>query len=129
MTVFAFWFDRNKELNYPFLGTRVIRWSRFFKMIFTTRVNSYIGTTIVVPNTYWFLEAIPYQNFLPQPLASVSIYVLYWCMIACWLYTKLCIQQYIAFIQIKDSTARPRTQSRNMVSFISSSFLATHNSG
>ena len=49
MTVFAFWFDRNKELNYPFLGTRVLRGSRFFND-FTTRVNSYIGTTIVVPD-------------------------------------------------------------------------------
>ena len=47
MTVFAYWFDRNKELNYPFLGTRVIRGSRFL-MIFTIQVNSYIGTTIVV---------------------------------------------------------------------------------
>ena len=29
MTVFAFWFDSNKELNYQFLGTQVIRGSRF----------------------------------------------------------------------------------------------------
>ena len=50
MTVFAFWFDSNKEQHYPFLGTRVIRWSRFFLNDFTTRVNSYIGTTIVVPD-------------------------------------------------------------------------------
>ena len=38
MTVFAFWFDTNKELNYPFLGTRVIRGSRFCND-FTIRVN------------------------------------------------------------------------------------------
>ena len=31
------WFDSNKELHYPFLGTRIA-----FLMIFTTRVNSYI---------------------------------------------------------------------------------------
>ena len=49
MTVFAFWFDSKKEQHYPFLGTRVIR-GRHFLMIFTTRVNSYIGTTIVVPD-------------------------------------------------------------------------------
>ena len=29
MTVFAFWFDSNKEQHCPFLGTRVIRGSRF----------------------------------------------------------------------------------------------------
>ena len=47
MTVFAFWFDSNKEQHYPFLGTRVIYAGR---NDFTTRVNSYIGTTIVVPD-------------------------------------------------------------------------------
>ena len=51
MTVFAFWFDSNKEQHCPFLGTRVIRGARFFND-FTTRVNSYIGTTIVVPDTF-----------------------------------------------------------------------------
>ena len=51
MTVFAFWFDSNKEQHYPFLGTRVIRGSRFKKMLFTTRVNFYIGPTIVVPDS------------------------------------------------------------------------------
>ena len=50
MTVFAFWFDSNKELNYPFLDTRVKRGSNDF----TTRVNSYIGTTIVVPDKHTF---------------------------------------------------------------------------
>ena len=51
MTVFAFWFDRNKDLNYPFLGTRVIRGSRFL-MIFTIRVSSYIIMTMVVPDVH-----------------------------------------------------------------------------
>ena len=51
MTVFAFWFDSNKEQHYPFF---VIRGSRFFND-FTTRVNSYIhvGTTIVVPDSQY----------------------------------------------------------------------------
>ena len=44
MTVFAFWFDRNKELNYPFLSTRVTRGSRFFNDIHDPG-----QTTIVVP--------------------------------------------------------------------------------
>ena len=51
MTVFAFWFDSNKGQHYPFLGTRVIRRSRFFNDIHD-RVNSYIGTTIVVPDKF-----------------------------------------------------------------------------
>ena len=36
MTVFAFWFDSNKEQHYPFLGTRVIRGLHFL-MMFTTQ--------------------------------------------------------------------------------------------
>ena len=46
MTVFAFWFDSNKELNYPFLGTRVIRGSRFL-MTFMILQDSYMEPTRV----------------------------------------------------------------------------------
>ena len=71
MTVFAFRFDRNKELNYPFLGTRVIRWSRFFND-FTTRVNSYIGTTIVVPDTSLLVitSLVPRQLYAADPTCT-----------------------------------------------------------
>ena len=50
MTVYAFWFDSNKELNYPFLGSwyaRYMQADRVFKMISRP---AYIGTTIVVPD-------------------------------------------------------------------------------
>ena len=77
MTVFALWFDSNKEQHYPFLGTRVIRGSRFL-MIFTTRVNSYIGTTIVVPDkhavrTNHQLKGVPTAALRAFLFAKVSI--------------------------------------------------------
>ena len=51
MTDFAFWIDRNKE---RFL-VRELYAGRIFKNDFTTRVNSYIGTTTVVPGNSLFV--------------------------------------------------------------------------
>ena len=66
MTAFAFWFDSIKELNYPFICTRVIRGGRFFKNDFTTRVNSYIGTTNVVADVLRLLDC----GFIPLDLVA-----------------------------------------------------------
>ena len=46
MIVFPLWLDSNKELHYPFLGSRVIRGSRFL-MIFMIRHKSYMRVTTV----------------------------------------------------------------------------------
>ena len=45
MIAFAFWFDINKELNYPFLVTQVIRGLRFFND-FMIQHKSYMRVTL-----------------------------------------------------------------------------------
>ena len=49
MTVFAFWFDSNKEQHYPFLGTRVIRRARFFNDIHDPGQFLYRNYDIIAP--------------------------------------------------------------------------------
>ena len=46
MTVFAFWFDSNKELHYPFLGTRVIEELQCHP----GKVHTYVDSLAAIPN-------------------------------------------------------------------------------
>ena len=52
MTVFAFWFDVATKSNTIRFSVRELYAGCDFLNDFTTRVNSYIGTTIVVPDMY-----------------------------------------------------------------------------
>ena len=78
MTVFAFWFDNNIELHYPFLGTRVIRGSRFFND-FTTQVNCYIGTTIVVPDSCVIQSKLKWKQHGSNRVESIESITIGYC--------------------------------------------------
>ena len=84
MTVFAFWFDSNKEQHYPFLGTRVIRGLRFFNdihdpgQLYIIFIYIYMGRC-PAKSPFWSLNFITIKivHYTKQHIFTTVLYFLF----------------------------------------------------